>query len=121
MQHDHPIDDQNDHLQDDHFDHLTDISQFGCMSKSLDDTCTKLTDLFFRSFDDSDVYSYIVFLDFVKAFDLVNHNVLLRKFLQCIFPPYSTVQSMSFLQERSQYVSLNSCNSPCLTLRAGMP
>jgi hypothetical protein len=81
----------------------------------------KLTDLFFISSDDYDNFIRILFVDFAKAFNFVKHNVLLREFIQYDFSPHITAWSMCFLQERTQYVSLNNCNSSCATLRAGTP
>jgi hypothetical protein len=45
-------------------------------------TLIKLTDLFFRSTDDCDNFIRILCVDFAKAFDLVDHNVLSLEFLQ---------------------------------------
>jgi hypothetical protein len=74
-------------LFNEHFNSLTDINQFGCTSnRSTVHALIKLTDLFFRSSDDCDNFIRILFVDFAKAFDLVNHNALFRKFLQYHFP-----------------------------------
>ena len=48
----------------------------------------KLTDEWFKASDISNNFIRILFLDFSKAFDFINHNVLLQKFLDYNFPPH---------------------------------
>jgi hypothetical protein len=65
-----------------HFDNLTDINQFGCTNnRSTVHALIKLSDLFSKSSDNSNNIVRIIFVDFAEAFDLVNDNALLRKFL----------------------------------------
>ena len=62
-----------------------------------------------------------VFLDFKKAFDLVNHHVLLKKIAQ--YFPNSTLFKFleSYLSNRSQYVFLNGSTSAKKTITSGVP
>lgn len=70
-----------------HFNDLIDHNQFGCASnRSTTHALIKLTDLIFRSSDNSKNIIRILFVDFSKAFDNVDHNVLLNKFLFYNFP-----------------------------------
>jgi hypothetical protein len=67
----------------------------GCTAECTNNRSTvlalnKLSDLFFKSSDNSNNIVCILFVDFAKAFDLVNHDVLLRKFLAYDFPPHIT-------------------------------
>ena len=62
-----------------------------------------------------------IYLDFQKAFDLVNHNILLQKL--CIYFPKSPVVKFieSYLNERHQYVYLNGIKSERKTVTSGVP
>jgi len=79
----------------------------------------KLTDEWFKASDNSDNFIRILFLDFSKAFDLINHDVLLQKFLDYNFPPHITVWSLALLQDREQFVSIGNINSTILKSNAG--
>ena len=62
-----------------------------------------------------------MFLDFKKAFDLVNHNILLKK-LTFYFPESSITDLMkSYLAERYQYVFLNGKKSKTKLISNGVP
>jgi hypothetical protein len=56
---------------------------------------------------------YSIFSEFAKAFDRINHNVLLRNFLAYDFPSH-IAWSMSVWQERKQFVDIK--NSIILVL-----
>jgi len=62
-----------------------------------------------------------LFVDFSKAFDLVDHNILLNKFIDSKFPPHITAWSLAFLQDRKQFVRLNSQQSTIQSFNAGTP
>ena len=84
-------------LFDRHFNNFVDPNQFGCTSKrSTAHALIKISALLFESSDDSSNIIRILFIDFCKAFDLVDHNVLLRKFVAYDFPPHVIAWSMSF-------------------------
>ena len=62
-----------------------------------------------------------IFLDFQKAFDLVNHNILLKK-LSVYFPKSPIIKLIeSYLNERHQYVYLNGNKSDMKTVTSGVP
>ena len=62
-----------------------------------------------------------VFLDFKKAFDLVNHNILLKK-LALYFPNSPIIELMkSYLTERHQFVYLNGRKSENKPITSGVP
>ena len=62
-----------------------------------------------------------IFLDFQKAFDLVNHNILLKK-LSVYFPNSPIIKLInSYLNERHQYVYLNGNSSERKTVTSGVP
>ena len=60
-------------------------------------------------------------LDFSKAFDLTDHNILLRKLIDLSVPPTILNWIKSFLTERRQCVRLGSCSSSWRTLNGGVP
>ena len=76
---------------------------------------------FFRSSDLSTNFIRILFVAFSKAFDLVDHNVLLQKFTNYNFPSHIIAWSLSFLQGRSQYVRIGNNSSGKLESHAGTP
>jgi len=105
-----------------HFAPLLDPNQFGCtVRRSTTHALIKLTDEWFKNSEKSNNFIRILFLDFSKAFDFINHNVLLQKFLDNNFPPHVSVWSLAFLQDRKQFVSVGNTNSTILTSNAGTP
>ena len=62
-----------------------------------------------------------IFLDFQKAFDLVNHSILLKKL--CVYFPKSPFIKLieSYLNDRHQYVYLNGIKSDRKTVTSGVP
>jgi hypothetical protein len=103
-----------------HFNSFIDINQFGCTnSRSTVHALIKLSGVFFSSSDNSAKIIHVLFIDFSEAFDVLDHNVLLQKFLDYDFPPHIIAWSMSFLHERSQYVLIRNRNSCCRVLHAG--
>ena len=62
-----------------------------------------------------------LFLDFRKAFDLVNHSILLQK-LSLYLPSSSSVKFIqSFLENRFQFVKLNKSESSKQVVKTGVP
>ena len=63
----------------------------------------------------------IVFLDYSKAFDRVNHNILLDKLAAFDLPPFIMKWFASFLTQRSQYVRLGEYCSDTVTINGAVP
>ena len=81
---------------------------------------TNLTDRWLHAINKSELVGTI-FLDFKKAFDLVNHNILIDK-LKLYFPNSSIVNfTKSYLTNRSQFVSLNGKCSYRDQIKSGVP
>ena len=62
-----------------------------------------------------------VFIDFRKAFDLVNHNILFSKLKKYDIPHFLLAWLGSYLSNRQQSVRVNQCLSSWLPLMGGMP
>lgn len=60
-------------------------------------------------------------LDYSKAFDLVNHNILLGKLRNAGTPACLVRWCAAFLVERQQRVKIGSVVSPMVTMKAGTP
>ena len=66
-------------------------------------------------------YSIGVYLDFSKAFDTINHDILFQK-LQCYGVRGIALEWIkSYMSNRYQYVSFNSCDSCIKPIECGVP
>ena len=63
----------------------------------------------------------LLFLDYSKAFDMVSSEILLRKLEHYGIRGLCLSWFESYLTNRSQYVSVNNCNSTSLSLKYGVP
>ena len=70
---------------------------------------------------DSGQTSLGIYLDIKKAFDTVNHNIMLKKMYH--YGIRGTVYNWfkSYLSHRTQYVKVNGCNSHIDTIQTGVP
>ena len=63
-----------------------------------------------------------VFFDFSRAFDLVDHSILLMKLTQLFdVPLYLVFLLKSYLSDRSQFVTYNNCRSKVFCPKSGVP
>jgi len=62
-----------------------------------------------------------VFIDFAKAFDYVDHKVLLEKLMEFNLPDTIVQWMCSFLRHRRQRVKIGSVTSDWVEMDAGMP
>ena len=99
-----------------------DKNQFGCVSnRSTTLALLKLTHEWFKASDKSNNIIRILFVDFTKDFDLIDHNILLKKFVDYEFPPHITAWSLDFLTNRKQYVKIGNRCSMVVDTKAGTP
>ena len=104
------------------FKKLIDCNQFGCATgRSTTLALLKFAEELYRSADSSNNIIRIMFVDLSKAFDRVNHNILLQKFLDNNFPLNVTLWSLMFLFNRSQHVNIDQQSSSVLFSHAGTP
>ena len=87
---------------------------------SCQSALTHMTDKWLSNMNNS-LITGAVFLDFRKAFDLVDHNILRQK-LKLYLGDESAVRFFtSYLSDRTQAVYLNGCNSKLLNITSGVP
>jgi len=58
----------------------------------------------------------VLFADFSKAFDVIDHNVLLNKFISNNIPEHVIVWSLNFLNDRKQFVIIGNSVSVIVSL-----
>lgn len=63
----------------------------------------------------------VFLLDFEKAFDRIDHNILVNKLRQMNVPQFIIKWIRSFLSDRKQRVKLTNCYSDWQTLKGGVP
>ena len=102
-------------------DHL-DPNQFGGTGgRSTTLALIKFSHHLYKSLDRGNNFARILLVDFRKAFDLINQNILYEKMQKIKLPPHLTLWFLSFLHNRSQYVSVNSSCSSTHYVNAGTP
>ena len=74
-----------------------------------------------RNAIDNNLYSCGVFLDFSKAFDTVNHTILLKKMEQYGIRGVSLQLFANYLANRQQYVQMGNTVSSEQTMTCGIP
>ena len=96
-------------------------NQFGFSKNSnTSDAIIEFLDYVYLSLD-SKQSTIAVYLDFSKAFNTVNHNILMRKL------PHNGIRGVMqhwfelYLTNRKQYVSIKNCNSSMSSITLGVP
>ena len=97
------------------------VRQYGCLKGKS--TTHELVDLLHHWHQALDRNQTIraVFMDCAKAFDHVNHSIVIRKLSKLGVPNILVKWICSFLQDRYQRVKLSSIFSDWLALNGGMP
>ena len=95
--------------------------QFGFRSKhSTNHALTSLTETIRDALDGSN-FACGIFVDFQKAFDTVNHAILLKKLEHYGVRGRANDWFKSYLSNRSQYVSVNGFHSRSEIMKFGVP
>ena len=95
--------------------------QSGFRSGFSTDTCLiHMTDLI-RNEKDKGNYTGMVLLDLQKAFDTVNHSIMLQKLAALGFDSKSVSWFNSYLTDRRQCIDINGTHSPFLNIYCGVP
>ena len=81
---------------------------------------TKLTDSWLKEMDNGNITG-VTLLDFRKAFDLVNHDILLEKLHLYNFDQQAITWVKSYLHNRLQCVNIGSVRSSNLPIKCGVP
>ena len=63
----------------------------------------------------------VLFIDFQKAFDRIDHQILIDKMVKMGIPDFIVIWMTSFLSQRQQRVKLNNVTSNFKTLNGGVP
>ena len=63
----------------------------------------------------------IVLIDFAKAFDHLNHNIIIKKLVDMDVPPILTQWVATFLHNRQQRVKFGSTTSSWIHMKGGVP
>ena len=90
------------------------------LNHSCQTALTELIDRWLRAIDDGDITG-AVFLDLAKAFDLLNHELLLQKLQKYQFSFTSLLWFSSYLTERHQIVPVSNVISDIAPLKSGVP
>ena len=90
-----------------HFIDSLDANQFGsAKGRSTTLALIKFSHILFDAADDSTNIVRILFVDFRKAFELIDHNVFCNKLIANMFPPHLSLWSRSFLCDRCPFVKI---------------
>jgi retron-type reverse transcriptase len=96
-------------------------NQSGFRSKhSCVTALTKIVDHILKEMDQGN-YTGVLLLDFKKAFDMVNHTILLSKLKVYKLDDLSLNWFRSYLSERFQKVIINNYESSAQNIRYGIP
>ena len=96
-------------------------SQFGFRpKKNTTQAIGTLLETIYKKLDHSQV-SQTIFLDFSKAFDTINHKILIEKLKFYHFTPSAVKLVESYLDNRNQFVKVGENNSGMPKFSTGVP
>ena len=89
-------------------------------SHSCQTALVKITDMWLKEMNDGNLTG-VVFLDFKKAFDLVDHTILISKLKLFNFHTHAIEWIISYLNNRTQHVCIGSSKSSLAMVKTGVP
>ena len=87
---------------------------------STETALIRLTDQILTNID-NDELTGLVFIDFRKAFDVIDHELLLKNLSMFGVRPSSVTWFKSYLSERKQFITLGKVKCEQLTVKQGVP
>ncbi|PIK39278.1 hypothetical protein BSL78_23886 [Apostichopus japonicus] len=100
---------------------LLEIAQSGFRSKhSCETALLHVMELWMEAIDKGQLTGAVL-LDLRKAFDLVNHDILIKKLKLYQFSSATIEWFKSYLMNRSQYVVMKGTASSCMNISNGVP
>lgn len=102
----------NDILSNNQYGFRENHSTFMALLKLVDDISEQI---------DSKIHSIGVFIDLSKAFDTIDHDILIKKLNRYGIRGTSLNWFISYLSNRKQYVNVNSVDSKLLSVSCGVP
>lgn len=100
---------------------ILNLKQFGFQkNKNTSDAIFSFLEYLYTSLNEGD-FAAAIFCDLSKAFDCVNHSILLQKLQIYGFRGMSLNWFKSYLSERSQIVQLNNIKSESKIINCGVP
>ena len=96
-------------------------SQYGFLKNhSTEFAAMELTDKVIKDIDEKHI-TLVIFMDFSKAFDTLDHGILLRKLAYYGINGSALEWFTSYLTGRTQYVEIDGISSDILSLSTGVP
>ena len=96
-------------------------SQYGYRKDhSTETACLELIDKLHKHLDDSQS-PFCIFIDLSKAFDTINHQILLSKLKYYGLDDHAVTWFKSYLSDRKQFVEVDGVKSPTQNITTGVP
>ena len=102
-------------------DNKIDVRQYARKGHSTTDALLYLLQAIYEAIDSGNTAARIFFTDFSKGFDLIDHNILLRKLKTLDVSPVLIGWISAFLTNRQQAVKIGDITSEWRTLKGGIP
>ena len=102
-------------------DNKIDVRQYARKGHSTTDALLYLLQAIYEAIDRGNTAARIFFTDFSKGFDLIDHNILLRKLKTLDVSPVLVGWIAAFLTNRQQAVKIEDVTSEWRTLKGGIP
>ena len=96
-------------------------SQYGYRKNhSTETACLELIDKLYKHLDNNQS-PFCIFIDLSKAFDTINHQILLSKLKYYGLDDHAVSWFKSYLSDRKQFVEVDGVKSPTQSINTGVP